>query len=82
MSENKSEEQLIRVHAISDEVEQTLIEEVLTANEVPYVVKSFVDGALDGIFKPAYGMAEVLVPQKDAERARTLIVNALQHNPG
>jgi hypothetical protein len=81
MPEEKGDEGLVRVHNISNEVEQTLIEEVLKANGVEYVIRSFQDGPLDGIYTASYGFAELLVPEKDAARARDLIKEALEEHP-
>jgi hypothetical protein len=81
MSEQTGDEGLARVHNISNEVEQTLIEEVLKANAVQYIIRSFQDGPLDGIYTASYGFAEVLVPEKDAARARDLIKDALEQHP-
>ncbi len=49
------------------------ISEALQNAGIPFLIKSFLDTAYDGLYIPQKGWGRVMVPEKDREEAKRLI---------
>ena len=58
---------------IENRFEGDRIKQVLQEAGIPFLVKSFLDTAYDGLYIPQKGWGAVLVPEDFRERAETMI---------
>ena len=47
---------------LDNEIEASLMEEILTEREIPHILKSYRDSAYDGLFQVQKGWGHVLAP--------------------
>ena len=69
---------MVKIFILQDRFEADLIKKELDRERIPVLIRSFRDTAYDGIYIPQKGWGEVMVPEKDRERAQELIDN-LEH---
>ena len=61
----------VRAGVLENRFEGDRVSQSLQAEEIPFMIKSFLDTAYDGLYVPQKGWGMVLVPQtflEDAER--------------
>ena len=56
-----------KIVVLSNEVQAELIDALLTERNIPHVLKSYHDSALDGIFQGAQGWGHVEAPEESRE---------------
>ena len=66
-------DQWIRAGIVENRFEGDRICQTLQEAEIPFVVKSFLDTAYDGLYVPQKGWGMVLVPETFAEEAERII---------
>lgn len=62
-----------KILALSSEIEAVRIKEILEANEIPHLVRSFHDSAYDGLFQNQYGWGVLEADESDEDRILKLI---------
>ena len=63
----------LKAGVINNRFEGDRISQSLNEAEIPFVVKSFLDTAYDGLYLPQKGWGAVMVPEAFAERAERII---------
>ena len=66
---------MIPIYILKNQIEAQVIEGALRAAGIKFVIRTFEDRAYNGIFIPQKGYGQVLVEEKDKERAEEIIYN-------
>jgi hypothetical protein len=66
-------EQWVKVGTVENRFEGDRISQVLEEARIPFLIKSFLDTAYDGLYIPQKGWGIVMVSEKDKEEAERLI---------
>ena len=66
-------EQWVKVGTVDNRFEGDRISQVLQEIGIPFLIKSFLDTAYDGLYIPQKGWGIVMVSKKDKEEAEKLI---------
>ena len=69
---------MIPVHTLKNQIEAQVIEDALREAGIKFVIRTFEDRAYNGIFIPQKGYGQVLVEEKDRERAEEIIYNLMR----
>ena len=69
-----------RILILSSEVEAITIKEILDSNEIPHIIRSYHDSALDGIFQNQYGWGVLEADEKDEVKILDLVKDILTDN--
>ena len=56
-----------KIAVLDNEVQAELIDEVLTGRDIPHIMQSYHDSALDGLFQAGKGWGAVLAPESFKE---------------
>jgi hypothetical protein len=62
-----------KILALTSEIENFRIKEILESNEIPHLIRSFHDSAYDGIFQNQYGWGVLEADESDEDRILKLI---------
>jgi hypothetical protein len=62
-----------KVGTVENRFEGDRISQALQDAGIPFLIKSFLDTAYDGLYIPQKGWGVVMVPEKDSEEAERLI---------
>lgn len=65
--------QYVKVHTLSNRFEADVIEDALTQEGIPVLVRSFVETPYTGLFVPQKGWGRIMVPKEMADLAREII---------
>jgi hypothetical protein len=65
--------QWVKVGTVENRFEGDRISQTLQEAGIPFLIKSFLDTAYDGLYIPQKGWGVVMVPEKNSEEAETLI---------
>ncbi len=63
----------VKAGVVENRFEGDRVSQALAEAEIPFMVKSFLDTAYDGLYVPQKGWAAVMVPGEFLERAEQLI---------
>ena len=57
----------VRILTLRNEIEASLIDEILTEKEIPHIIRTFHDSAYDGVWQTdtAWGLVEAYEEDKD-----------------
>jgi signal recognition particle subunit SEC65 len=66
---------MISIHTLKNQIEAQVIENALQEAGIKCIIRTFEDRAYNGIFIPQNGYGQVLVEEKDRERAKEIIYN-------
>ncbi len=66
-------EQWVKAGTVENRFEGDRISQALQEAEIPFLIKSFLDTAYDGLYIPQKGWGVVMVSEKDREEAEKLI---------
>ena len=66
-------DQWVKVETVENRFEGDRISQALQDAGIPFLIKSFLDTAYDGLYIPQKGWGVVMVPEKDREEAKRLI---------
>ena len=66
--------QWVKAGTIENRFEGDRISQALQEAGIPFLIKSFLDTAYDGLYIPQKGWGIVMVPEKDKETAENLII--------
>jgi hypothetical protein len=66
-------DQWVKVGTVENRFEGDRISQALQEAEIPFLIKSFLDTAYDGLYIPQKGWGVVMVPEKNSEEAERLI---------
>ena len=66
-------DQWTKVGTVENRFEGDRISQALQEARIPFLIKSFLDTAYDGLYIPQKGWGVVMVPEKDSEEAERLI---------
>jgi hypothetical protein len=69
---------LARVFILDNEIQAQVLHGVLEAENIPHNVECYRDCAYDGLFQVTRGWGAIITRQEDAERALSLIEQALK----
>ena len=61
--ETSETDRLEKVAVLDNEVQAELIDEILSGREIPHIMQSYHDSALDGLYQAVKGWGVVLAPQ-------------------
>ncbi len=64
----------VKVGVIENRFEGDRISQVLKEAEIPFIIRSFLDTAYDGLYLPQKGWGVVMVPKEFETQAKTMIV--------
>lgn len=78
MIESPSGSPWVFLYTLANRFEADVLSDVLEKNGVPYLVRSFVETAYDGLFVPQRGWGQILVPAEFLSTARKLVVSVLE----
>ncbi len=67
-------DQWVKAGTVENRFEGDRITQVLQEAGIPFLIKSFLDTAYDGLYIPQKGWGVVLVSEKDREEAEKLII--------
>jgi hypothetical protein len=73
-------EPLEKITVLDNEVEARLLQSLLNEREIPHVIVSYHDAALDGLFQASRGWGHVEAPSAYKEEV-TLVLNDLRSGP-
>jgi len=68
-----TDDNIIRVDVLENEVEARLLEDMLNKNDIPHILRSFHDSALDGIYQLQKGWGYIEAPEKYNNQIRQLL---------
>jgi hypothetical protein len=63
----------VRVGVVENRFEGDRISQALNDAEIPFLIKSFLDTAYDGLYIPQKGWGAVMVPEEWGEEAERII---------
>jgi hypothetical protein len=66
-------DQWVKVGTVENRFEGDRISQALQEAGIPFLIKSFLDTAYDGLYIPQKGWGVVMVPEKNKEEAKRLI---------
>jgi hypothetical protein len=66
-------DQWVKVGTVENRFEGDRISQALQEAGIPFLIKSFLDTAYDGLYIPQKGWGVVMVPEKNEEEAKRLI---------
>jgi hypothetical protein len=66
-------DQWVKVGTVENRFEGDRISHALQEAGIPFLIKSFLDTAYDGLYIPQKGWGVVMVPKKNGEEAEKLI---------
>jgi len=66
-------DQWVKVGTVENRFEGDRISQALQKAGIPFLIKSFLDTAYDGLYIPQKGWGVVMVPEKKSEEAKGLI---------
>ena len=66
-------DQWTKVGTVENRFEGDRISQALQEARIPFLIKSFLDTAYDGLYIPQKGWGVVMVPEKNREEAKRLI---------
>jgi hypothetical protein len=66
-------DQWVKVGTVENRFEGDRISQTLQEAGIPFLIKSFLDTAYDGLYIPQKGWGVVMVPEKNSEEAERLI---------
>jgi hypothetical protein len=66
-------DQWVKVGTVENRFEGDRISQALQEAGIPFLIKSFLDTAYDGLYIPQKGWGVVMVPEKNREEAKRLI---------
>jgi hypothetical protein len=66
-------ERWIQVGVIENRFEGDRLSQALEEAEIPYLIKSFLDTAYDGLYVPQKGWGRVMVPEEHREKAEKVL---------
>jgi hypothetical protein len=66
-------DQWVKVGTVENRFEGDRISQALQEAGIPFLIKSFLDTAYDGLYIPQKGWGVVMVPEKNSEEAERLI---------
>jgi hypothetical protein len=69
---------MISIHTLKNQIEAQVIEGELKAAGIKCVIRPFNDSAYDGIFMAQKGYGQVLVDDKDKQRAEEILNETLK----
>jgi len=69
----EARDQWAKVGTVENRFEGDRISQALQDAGIPFLIKSFLDTAYDGLYIPQKGWGVVMVPEKDSEEAERLI---------
>lgn len=69
------------LYTVANRFEADVLSDVLEKNGVPFIVRSFVETAYDGLFVPQRGWGQILVPPQHLSLARKLVAMVLESLP-
>ncbi len=78
MIQFSSEHRLVFLYTLANRFEADVLSDVLEKNGVPYLIRSFVETAYDGLFVPQRGWGQILVPADYLSTARKLVASVLE----
>lgn len=64
---------MLPVYTLKNQVEAQVIEAALRQAGIKFVIRTFEDSAYNGIFVPQKGYGQVLVDDKDKQKAEEII---------
>jgi hypothetical protein len=67
-SEPKPMEEFVKITSVENEVEAGLLEYMLKEQQIPYVLRSYYDSALDGLYQLQKGWGYVSAPPRFREK--------------
>lgn len=76
--ETTSESPWVFLYTLANRFEADVLSNVLEKEGVPFLVRSFVETAYDGLFVPQRGWGQILVPARHLPAARKLIGSVLE----
>ncbi|ROR03017.1 DUF3786 domain-containing protein [Desulfosoma caldarium] len=76
--ESPSASPWVFLYTLANRFEADVLSDVLEKNGVPYLVRSFVETAYDGLFVPQRGWGQILVPAEFLSTARKLVASVLE----
>ncbi len=76
--ETTSESPWVFLYTLANRFEADVLSNVLEKEGVPFLVRSFVETAYDGLFVPQRGWGQILVPARHLPVARKLIASVLE----
>lgn len=62
-----------KISGLDNEIQAQLLKSVLTDEEIPHMVRSYHDTALDGLFQGQYGWGHIEAPPEYKERILGII---------
>jgi len=63
----------VKAGVVENRFEGDRVTQTLKEAEIPFLIKSFLDTAYDGLYIPQKGWAAVMVPEKFREAAESMI---------
>jgi hypothetical protein len=66
-------DQWVKVGTVENRFEGDRISQALQEAGIPFLIKSFLDTAYDGLYIPQKGWGVAMVPEKNKEEAKRLI---------
>ena len=79
--EHESAEEFIPVQTAGDRFAADVMRDALEKDDIPVLIRSFVDTSFDGIFIPQKGWGLILVPKEFFDRAQEIITSLEQSLP-
>ncbi len=76
--ELESRETFVKIWTAENQFDADVLKDLLEREEIPVLLKSFVDTSFDGIFVPQKGWASVMVPVEYRARAESIIMTYMQ----
>ena len=64
---------MVPIYTLKNQIEAQVIGQALESEGIEFIIRSFDDSAYDGIFIAQKGYGQVLVEEKDRERAERVI---------
>ena len=69
-----------KIITLENEIEASLLKKLLDEAEIPYIIKSYYDSALDGLYQTQRGWGHIEAPEKYEEIIRSLYDGAINTN--
>ena len=69
-----------KILTIENEIEATLLKKLLDEAEIPYVLKSYYDSALDGLYQTQKGWGYIEAPEKYEQEIWRIYTGAVKIN--
>ena len=75
-------ERLKKVAALENEIQAQLLDSMLTDRDIPHIIRSYHDTALDGIFQTASGWGHVEAPLEFHENVKAALAEIADRAAG